>query len=57
MVGTAFINGKFYPNVNFVDSPDKAEIEIVYDRIEYNKEYGAWLYFYHNYLVATSKKA
>lgn len=52
--GSGFVKGKFYPEVEFVDSPEKAEHEIVYDKMEFSKEHNCWLYFYHGYLVATA---
>jgi len=50
--GSAIHNGTLYQDVNFVDSPNKAKLEILYDKIEYNKENDCWLYFYRGYLVA-----
>ena len=47
-------NGTIYPNVEFVDSPEDAILEIVYDNVEYDKEKDTWLYFYRGYLVATT---
>lgn len=53
--GSVIDNGTIYQNVNFVDSPEKADKEIRYDKMGYNKEDNCWLYFYHGYLVATVK--
>jgi len=55
MSGSAIINGKLCQDVNFVDNPKDADFEVVYDRAEYNKDCNTWMYFYHNYLVATAK--
>lgn len=52
-MSSAMHNGKFYGDVNFVDSPEEAELEILFDEISYDKKSNSWLYFYHGHLVAT----
>lgn len=54
-MGSVMHEGKLYQDVNFVDSANLAELEIRFDKLEYNKQNDCWLYFYHGYLVATTK--
>ena len=48
-------NGRLFQNVNFVGSPEKAEMEVIFDERIYSRENDTWLYFRHGYLVATNK--
>ncbi len=52
MNGSVIQNGTLYNNVNFVDIPVGA-MEVLYDRRELSEDKKTWLYFKHNYLVAT----
>ncbi len=52
MDGSVIQNGTLYNNVNFVDTPVGA-MEVLYDRRELSEDKKTWLYFKHNYLVAT----
>jgi hypothetical protein len=53
--GSVLTDGKLYENVVFVDSPDDAEMEVLYDKIEYDFERDTALYMRHGHLVATGK--
>ena len=55
MSGSVIQDGKLYSNVRFVASREEADMEVIYDKAEYNKEHDAWLYFRHGHLVATAK--
>jgi ketol-acid reductoisomerase len=53
--GSVLTEGKLYDDVVFVDSPDDADMEVLYDKIEYDFEHNALLYMRHGFLVATGK--
>ena len=55
-MGAAIVDGKLYPDVNFVDSPDKADLEVWYDKIEWSKESRSWVYYRHGRVVAAASR-
>lgn len=53
-MSTVIVNGTIHADVNFVDSLEKADIEVVYDKTSYDKDNNNWLYFRYGYLVAVA---